>query len=118
MQPRDVGRSTVHIDVHLHRVELTLVEQEERIRRARTYLITDSGCERLEDQVARRLADEFVQSTRFDPLHEAAAEQDLYDRLPGLMAGVADGEPVPLELKLGKWLPQLFLNCRTKLPCW
>jgi hypothetical protein len=31
------------------------------------------------------IAEEFVRSTRFDPLHQAASEQELYDRLPGIL---------------------------------
>ncbi len=111
--PADADRSTVHVDVHLHQIELTRIDPDEkRLKRARSYLITDSGWERLEDRVARRLADEFVQTTRFDPLHEAAAEQDLYDQIPGLLEEVSFGQPVPLELKLGKSVYRIAVSVR------
>lgn len=92
----------LHVDVHLHRVEVTLLEQGDRLQRTRSSLVTDLGWERLEDQVAHRIANEFVQTTRFDPLHEAVSEQALYDQVPDLLDKVADGQPIPLELTLGK----------------
>ena len=33
-----------------------------------------------------RVASEFVRRTRYDPLHEAASEQRLWDALPGWLA--------------------------------
>lgn len=101
-RPVEAGWFIVHVDVHLHRVELTLLEQGDRIHRSRSHLITEGGWERLEDQIAHRIAGEFVQSTRFDPFHEAAAEQALYDQIPEVLRRVTDGQPIPLELKLGK----------------
>lgn len=101
-QPSGPGASIIHLDAHLHRLELTWLRQDQRLRRETTYLITDAGWERLVDDVAGRFADEFVRSTRFDPLHDAAAEQALINQVTDLLLRPPRGHPMALELKLGR----------------
>ncbi len=55
-----------------------------------------------EEQSIRQLAAQFLQETRFDPLHEAASEQRLYDRLPTLLAELNDTERVIVNLPAGQ----------------
>lgn len=55
-----------------------------------------------EEQSIRQLAAQFLQETRFDPLHEAASEQRLYDRLPTLLAELNDAERVVVNLPAGQ----------------
>jgi hypothetical protein len=42
-----------------------------------------------------------VRRTRFDPLHQAATEQQLFDRLPGWLARLADVDSIDIELESG-----------------
>ena len=47
------------------------------------------------------LAEEFVQTTRIDPLHEARSEQALYDRLEGILHHLKHHFSMTIDLKLG-----------------
>jgi hypothetical protein len=40
-----------------------------------------------------------VRRTRFDPLHQAASEQQLYERLPGWLAELSDRESVDVSIE-------------------
>jgi hypothetical protein len=44
------------------------------------------------------IAREFVRATRFDPLHEAASEQELYDRLPGVLSHLKNNSSMIFEI--------------------
>jgi len=107
-------RRAVHFDLHLHRTvitELAVVGDGSVIRRDVERV--DIGRIDLEDTWARHLAAAFVRSTRFDPLHAAATEQSLYQRLPTWLealsedreAGDDDGDgetgELPFALHLG-----------------
>jgi hypothetical protein len=47
------------------------------------------------------IAEEFVRSTRFDPLHQAASEQELYDRLPGILTQLDRDPAIHFEMTGG-----------------
>jgi hypothetical protein len=47
------------------------------------------------------IAEEFVRSTRFDPLHQATSEQELYDRLPGILTQLCRNPGVHFEMTGG-----------------
>jgi hypothetical protein len=57
------------------------------------------GLASLMDSFARRIAELFVLETRFDPLHDAAAEQRIYDGLSGWLAALRNNESIPVELE-------------------
>ena len=72
----------IHVDVHLHGTVVTGVEMGDTRRRVFTHNIKGSGLVQLYDGWIKLIADLFVQTTRFDPLHRAESEQAIYDRLP------------------------------------
>jgi hypothetical protein len=47
------------------------------------------------------IAEEFVRHTRFDPLHQAATEQELYDRLPVVLRQLNQNSSVHFEMTGG-----------------
>jgi hypothetical protein len=47
------------------------------------------------------VAEEFVRSTRFDPLHQAFTEQELYDRLPVILTELRNQTSVHFEMTGG-----------------
>jgi hypothetical protein len=49
-------------------------------------------------EFADAIAREFVHTTRFDPFHQAASEQELYDRLPGIVTHMQQDPVIMLEL--------------------
>jgi len=47
------------------------------------------------------IAQEFVRATRFDPFHQAASEQQLYDRLPGILSHFKHNSSMVFEITGG-----------------
>lgn len=95
--------STLHLDISLHRAVWTLVGGGPELDRRRVDVVDSAGLRAFQDAWVRLLAETFVRSTRFDPLHGAATEQALYDRLPAWMEAIRrDGAAeIALEVKGG-----------------
>jgi FHA domain len=93
------GNTILHVDVQLHRAVVTELKQGRELVRERVEVAEDVGVVALHDAWAKGIAEAFVRQTRFDPLHTAAAEQVLYDRLPDWLAalGVRDTAVAGLE---------------------
>jgi hypothetical protein len=96
------GRELLLLDASLHSLTLT------RIRQAGQAALGDLaadregfpmlGIEPLLRLCMETLARRFVECSRFDPLHDSAAEQALFDRLPDWLARLASAGEVRLEL--------------------
>jgi hypothetical protein len=82
------------LDLEMNRAVLTELVRGDGLRRGRVDLARDVGLRALEDALAQLVARTFVRATRFDPLHQAATEQAVYDRLPAWRASAAGGEAV------------------------
>jgi hypothetical protein len=76
----------MHLDIHLHRIEVTYLKQGEYLTIEDSASTSGNGLIHLYREWMETIAQEFVRSTRFDPLHRAASEQELFDRLPGVLA--------------------------------
>ena len=72
----------VHVDVHLHGTVITGIEAGETFRRTFAHHTDGHGLVELYDEWITLIAEQFVHTTRFDPLHRAQSEQAIYDRLP------------------------------------
>ncbi len=70
-----------HLDVLLQRAVLTRLEVTETVARAEVLEVPECGLLRLLDTWANAVAGDFIRETRFDPLHAAPAEQQLYDQV-------------------------------------
>lgn len=92
----------LHLDVHLHRLEITRMTVNERISLEDSRWLEEKGLIYLYRQWAETVAAEFVQTTRFDPLHRAATEQTLYDRLPDLLGDIEGNGSAALEMRSGQ----------------
>lgn len=93
------NRQLVYVDAGLHRVSVTLLDQAADEVQVRAEHALAQGLAGVTDAFARRVADHFVRATRFDPFSHAAAEQALYDRLPGWLEALAREERVELTLE-------------------
>jgi hypothetical protein len=83
------GRQLVYVDAGLHGVLVTPLSQGERVGAEAPVRLDSMGLAGVAEAIARRIAEMFVLATRFDPLHDAATEQRLYDALPAALAGIA-----------------------------
>jgi len=89
----------LHLDVHLHRMVLSVLRRNRELVRQRVEVRDEVGLVVLRDALARRIAELFVQATRFDPLHSAVAEQSLYCRLPEWLERLRQADSTVVELE-------------------
>jgi hypothetical protein len=94
----------LHLDLQLHQASATVLELargEGVLRRLRYELLPGVGQLAFRQALADSIATAFVRETRFDPLHQAATEQRLFDLLPGWMQLLAESEETEAELEFG-----------------
>jgi hypothetical protein len=88
----------VHLELTMHRTVVTVLEHAGELRRARYELLPQHGWLALQQAWLDMIAAAFVRKTRFDPLHEAASEQRLWDALPGWLAALESDSTLTIEL--------------------
>lgn len=91
----------VHLDLQLHRAELTRLSAKGELARQELWAGEGWGLVELHEALARRVAEAFVRATRFDPLHLATTEQALYDALPGWLGRLVGSDRIEVELESG-----------------
>ncbi len=95
------GRELVYVDAGLHRVSVTALAQGDDVSVRSEQRLDTTGLAGLNDLLARRVAEMFVFASRFDPFHDAASEQLLYDRLPEWLASLHEQGSAVLALPRG-----------------
>jgi hypothetical protein len=98
---RELESHVLHLDLHLHRAVVTELEHGEEIVRKNVHAESRVGVLTLRDIWARTIARIFVRATRFDPLHVAATEQVIYDRLAGHLEVLAEKETTEVRISSG-----------------
>ena len=83
-----------HIDVQLHQTVVSWLDiNENKLKLSNVDVIQDVGIHLIEEALLKSLQANFIQNDRFDPLHDAAYEQQLFDQLPQLVGKlIADGK--------------------------
>lgn len=81
-----------HLDVHLHRTCLTRLEIGAEVVRTGAEEVAECGVASLLEGWINVIADRFVRDTRFDPLHAAETEQQLYNQVYDWAMGQATNE--------------------------
>jgi len=103
----------LHLDLQLHQAVATLVELSRNdgvLRRARYELLPGAGLLAFRQAAAEAIATAFVRETRFDPLHEAATEQRLHDRLPDWLERLVTDEETAAEIEFGTTTHRIVLQ--------
>jgi len=95
------GAMLLHLDIYLHRAEIVYLEQGRQLTIADSRSIADQGLLYLYRLWVEAIAREFVRTTRFDPFHQAATEQHLYDRLPDVLAELRQQSTATMEIGSG-----------------
>lgn len=93
--------TVLHLDVELHQAVLTLLDGERVLRRRRVEVAPRVGLKPLQGAFAQLIAETMVRRTRFDPLHQAATEQQLFDRLPQWLAQLSRADAVDVQVEAG-----------------
>lgn len=89
-----------HLDILLQRAVLTRLAVADTVARAEVLEVPECGLMRLLDTWANAVAGDFIRETRFDPLHAAPAEQQLYDQvLASIQTLSATLDTLPFEIE-------------------
>ena len=100
----------LHLDLHLHRFEITHLQRAEQLSCEESLSAEGNGLSALYRKWVDAIAEEFVRHTRFDPLHQAATEQELYDRLPGVLGQLNQNQSVHFEMTGGSKVYRVMLT--------
>jgi hypothetical protein len=92
----------LHVDVHLHRFEVSVLKAGARLQFQEAITGDEHGLEALYKAWAQAAAAEFIRTTRFDPLHSAETEQELYRRLPSMLAALKHEQATTLTIPAGR----------------
>jgi len=95
------GKMILHLDIHLHRLEVTYLKQGQQLTLEDSVAGPEKGLIYLHRQWAEAIGQEFMSSTRFDPFHQAASEQELYDRLPGIFFNLQHSPSIAFDMTGG-----------------
>jgi len=119
------GCQLIYVDAALHRVSVTLLEQSpDQVTAQAERSLEAMGLATITDLLAKRVAELFVLKTRFDPLHSAASEQALYNRLRGWLDTLEahserleltlphDGGEIAIEVELDQLMSVMSGFCR------
>ena len=82
----------LYLDISLHKICLTSMRQDGSLGIDATQVIAETGLATVWDRWASIIASQFIQASRYDPMHEANSEQKLFDVLP-LWISQSQGEP-------------------------
>ncbi|MBP8924844.1 MAG: hypothetical protein KBG75_03220 [Pseudomonadales bacterium] len=78
-----IADAALHLDLQLHQCVVTqLARDGDTLQRVGVRVLPGTGLLQMQERWARHAAAEFIQQTRFDPLHAATTEQQLYDQMP------------------------------------
>ena len=98
------------LDAHLHRFEITALAQKDRLYPIHTESLTGSGLYRMFTEFVNTVSDTFVRQTRYDPFHQAASEQELYNRLPALIKEIQSKTSAPFQMSAGTQIHRIRLT--------
>ncbi len=95
----DVPR--LHLDLQQGKFVLTELQGGTQLSRSGVFVICETGLSSLRDAWANIIADVFVSQTRFDPMHIARTEQQLFNKLDGWLADIEAQGSAALEMDAG-----------------
>ena len=96
-------KNILHLDIHLHSITLTQLRNEEgNLSRQGVRVVIETGLATLLDRWANIIADQLIQTTRFDPMHDAESEQLLFDLLPSWIKDLSEGNMHPFSIETDK----------------
>jgi len=94
-------RNALVLELGLHHLAVTAVDSNGQTRRRRAVISERAGLIELYDGWLDLISAAMVKRTRFDPLHNAASEQQLFDALPSLALEAATAGSTTAHVAVG-----------------
>lgn len=98
------------LDAGQHRSHATQVEYDDELYITDCRELGKGGIGKVYQLWMNFIAAEFIRETRFDPLHDAASEQHLFDSLPQWIYALSEQNSVALELRAGQRLHHIEIS--------
>ncbi len=98
---RPIRQQCLHLDFHLHRAVLTVLDHQHEIVRKDVIEQSGVGLVDLYDLWARVMKQHFIRTTRFDPLHQAKTEQLLYLQLHNHLKTLTENDSTEVTISTG-----------------
>lgn len=98
LSTRAVHAHAYHIDVMMQRAVVTAVDGDGQVRKSGVQELLECGLNRLLDGWINVIADRFVRETRFDPLHAASTEQQLFNQVYDWIQSGAESPELVVEI--------------------
>jgi hypothetical protein len=87
-----------HADIHLHYAVVSTLEVTDHVSRTSVKVINDTGLAAIHETCVASFADAFIDQSRFDPLHHAETEQELYNQIPLALHSLQRSDDLTLEI--------------------
>ncbi|MEN8130560.1 MAG: FHA domain-containing protein [Pseudomonadota bacterium] len=104
------GNRLYHLDMQLNAIVLTQLAVDNELKRTKVSRLDKTGLLQLNELWANTIADSLVRKTRFDPMHLAQTEQQLYDQIPHWLARLRKQENIVVEMGTGSRSYSITLN--------
>ncbi|GAB4199096.1 MAG: hypothetical protein Tsb002_34420 [Wenzhouxiangellaceae bacterium] len=105
------ANATVVLDAQLHQLTLDrLLPRHGQWQWQHSQVIAEQGLRTLYNRWAQWIGDAFLRQTRFDPLHNAASEQTLWQQLPAWLAALVDQPQLRVSMRSGRQTYQIELH--------
>ena len=91
----------LHLDLQQGKFVLTEMQGGTQLSRSGVFVVCETGLSAIRDAWANIIADVFVRQTRFDPMHKAETEQQLFNKLGGWLAEIESSGSAALEMDAG-----------------
>ncbi|GBF31675.1 hypothetical protein MnTg04_01640 [bacterium MnTg04] len=92
----------LHLDLQQGKFVLTELQVGPQLSRSAVFVVCETGLSAIRDAWADIIADVFVRQTRFDPMHVAGTEQQLFNKLDGWLADIEAQGSAALEMDVGE----------------
>jgi len=75
----------LHVDVQLHQTVVSVVKCDKgNVSLGAIEVLQDVGIHAMQEAILKGLQKNFIQGDRFDPLHDAGTEQQLFNQIPDI----------------------------------
>jgi len=89
-----------HFDVQLHQTICSRISVGNGVvKLGDVEILSDVGIHLMQEALLKGLQNNFIQNDRFDPLHDAATEQQLFDQLPSIAAQLSENGKASIGLQ-------------------
>ncbi|MEQ8861333.1 MAG: hypothetical protein RIC56_22025 [Pseudomonadales bacterium] len=98
LSTRELVPHAYHLDVMMQRAVVTTIDADGQVRKSAAQEVQECGLNRLIEGWINVIADRFVRETRFDPLHAAATEQQLFNQVYDWVDAGAESAELVVEI--------------------